>query len=148
MSKRPAGYIVSGRGSENQVHTFCLEHPAILFERAGIPVEVLIGPKLRRIDEDGSHSNVAALTRGLHQRTMSGVQRAHRRDKPDVPPFSLTQIVQSGSNFCNAGNNLHRNAYALRGWRSDARAKALARIRGQMIAFRVAGKRSVSTSLR
>ncbi len=84
--------------SEDQVHTFCFEHPAILFERAGIPVEVLIGRKLCRIDEDGSHGYATPPARGLYQGKMSGVQRAHCRDETygTVP----TQVAQSGSYFC------------------------------------------------
>ena len=56
--------------------------------RARIARVVLVGPELRRVDEDAGHDPVGVAARQLHQIMVARVQVAHRRHEADAAAFA------------------------------------------------------------
>src|SRR5206468_7035690 len=65
------------------VHAGVPRDARIMFFVAGIAREVVPGLELRLVDEEAHHDAVALGARGLEQRHVAGVQRAHRRHETD-----------------------------------------------------------------
>jgi hypothetical protein len=84
------------RRRPQQVDPFRREQPRVLGQLARVGGEVLVGAELRRVDEDRDRHRARLLARFAHQRQVSFVQRAHRRDQRESRPLR-TQAVHSGA---------------------------------------------------
>ena len=89
----PAGYIDSGAGVNTKIHATFAAAREVAFEGLGVAVEVLAGPELQWVDEDGHRDEVGSRLGCLDEREVPlvewrpwsararrcGSQRAHHR---------------------------------------------------------------------
>jgi len=69
---------------------------AVGLETARIFLEVLAGPELQPVDEDGGHHGVAVVARLLHQRDVPFVEVAHGRHQRN-PAGRFQRGAQAGN---------------------------------------------------
>ena len=81
--RKPGGYSSSAAGAKTMSTPARLRDSRVALLVAGIAREVVARPELRLVDEEAHHDAVALGARGLEQRLVAGVERAHRRDEAD-----------------------------------------------------------------
>ncbi len=72
-----------GRGREEDVDARLLGELRVARFVPRVPVEVLAGPELGRVDEQAGDDDVVLGAGGLEQREVTRVKCAHRRDQAD-----------------------------------------------------------------
>ena len=93
-----------GRRHEDEIDAGLLERAQVARLVARVAVEILAGPELRRVHEDADDDDVALGPRGVDERQMARVQRAHRRDEPDR---ALARAAERGARLRDRADDLH-----------------------------------------
>jgi hypothetical protein len=74
-----------GRRGEDDVTAGAPELRDVALEVAGVAVEVLVRPELRRVHEDADDHSIGGDPRLPHEREVPLVKRPHRRHERDAP---------------------------------------------------------------
>jgi hypothetical protein len=104
-------HLVDGRREED-IDLFGAKQVAVGVEGARVFGEVLGGAELLRVDEDGRHHDVAGGARGMDQREMAFVERAHGGHESDGAAL-CSRGGNGSAGFSNRADDLHQARRAM-----------------------------------
>ena len=116
------GVYLLDRRHQHQVGARFFQEPRIGFGSAGVAPQVVLVVELRGVDEYAHRHRVVFAAGTFHQRTVPGMQGAHRRDEPDS---RLLQAIQFGAELLDACQYFHlfRNELRGKGMKSSDKTK-------------------------
>ncbi len=107
----PVRVHLTHRGSEHHVDARCGAHFPVPVQGAGVVRDVLGVTELEGVDENADRDDIVLGPRPGHERDVTGMQGAHRRDQPDGAaggPGLLEQFAAFGHGLDDPHDSDHR----------------------------------------